>query len=78
MDASANITTAVFAAYLKCPTKAHLTAHGENPPDTFVADTRQRVSAAYNIKAGGGVGAGFVPIDFLQLGGDRTREVATR
>ena len=40
MDASANITAAVFAAYLKCPTKAYLTAHGENPPDTFVADTR--------------------------------------
>ena len=80
MDAIANITTAVFAAYLKCPTKAYLTAHGENPPDTFVADTRQGVSAAYKIKAGGGVGAGLtgvVPFDFLQLGGDRTREVAT-
>ena len=22
----------VFAAYLKCPTEAYLTAHGENPP----------------------------------------------
>jgi hypothetical protein len=42
MDTSANITAAVFAAYLKCPTKAYLTAHGENPADTFVADTRGR------------------------------------
>jgi hypothetical protein len=32
MDTSANITAAVFAAYLKCPTKAYLAAHGENPP----------------------------------------------
>jgi hypothetical protein len=32
MDTSANITATVFAAYLKCPTKAYLTAHGENPP----------------------------------------------
>ena len=77
MDASVNITAAVFAAYLKCPTKAYLTAHGENPPDTFVADTRERVSAAYKVKASGGVGAGFVSIDFLRPGGDRAREVAT-
>jgi hypothetical protein len=44
MDSSTKITAAVFAAYLKCPTKAYLTARGENPPDTFLADTRGRIS----------------------------------
>jgi hypothetical protein len=44
MGTSANITAAVFAAYLKCPTKAYLTAHRENPPDTFVSDTCGRIS----------------------------------
>jgi hypothetical protein len=77
MDASANITAAVFAAYLKCPTKAYLTAHGENPPDTFVVDTRERVSAAYKVRASRSVGAGFVTIDFLRPRGDRAREVTT-
>jgi predicted RecB family nuclease len=77
MDASADITAAVFAAYLKCLTKAYLTAHGENPPDTFVADARERVSAAYKVRASRGVGAGFVTIDFLRPGGDRAGEVAT-
>ena len=77
MDASANITAAVFAAYLKCPTKAYLTACGENPPNTSVADTRERVSAAYKVRASRGVGAGFVTIDFLRPGGGRAREVAT-
>jgi hypothetical protein len=46
MDATISITAAVFAAYLNCPTKAYLTAHREKPPDTFIADTRERISAA--------------------------------
>jgi hypothetical protein len=71
MDTSANITAAVFAAYLKCPTKAYLTAHGEKPPDTFFADTRGRISAAYKGEAMGLTGV--VPIDFLRLAGDPSR-----
>ena len=51
MDTSGNITAAVFAAYLKCPTKAYLLVHGEDPPDTFVADTRERISIAYKARA---------------------------
>jgi predicted RecB family nuclease len=76
MDSSANITTAVFAAFLKCPTKAYLIAHGETPPDTFVADTLERVSAAYKVRASRGVGGAFVTIDFLRTGGNRAREGA--
>jgi hypothetical protein len=80
MDTSTNITAAVFAAYLKCPTKAYLTAHGEKPPDTFVADTRGRISAAY--KAGASQGSvtaltGVVSIDVLRLPGEPDREAAT-
>jgi predicted RecB family nuclease len=75
MDTSANITAAIFAAYLKCPTKAYLTAHGERPPDTFVANTHARISAAY--KAQAMELTGVVPIDFLRPAGDPAREAAT-
>jgi predicted RecB family nuclease len=65
MDASVNITAVVFAAYLKCPTKAYLIAHHEKPPDTFVADTLRRISAAYKAKV---IGSSVtLPIDFSQL-----------
>ena len=50
MDTSKNTTAPIFAAYLKCPTKAYLTAHGETTPDTFVADTRGRISDAYRAR----------------------------
>jgi predicted RecB family nuclease len=73
MDASANITAAVFTAYLKCPTKAYLMALREKPPDTFVADTCRRISAAYKAKVIGSSGA--VPIDFSQLPDDLAIEV---
>jgi hypothetical protein len=55
MRTNANITAAVFAAYLKCPTKAYLTAHGEIPPDTFIANTCGRISAAYKASASQGL-----------------------
>jgi predicted RecB family nuclease len=80
MGTSANITAAVFAAYLKCPTKAYLTAHGENPPDTFVSDTRGRISAAYKAGVSKGLGTGpaaVTSIDFLRSTGDPAREAAT-
>jgi hypothetical protein len=65
MDASANITAAVFAAHLKCPTKAYLIVHREKPPDNFLADTRRRMSAAYKARVIGS--SGTVPVDFSQL-----------
>jgi predicted RecB family nuclease len=74
MDTSANITAAVFAAYLKCPTKAYLTAHGEKQPETVLADTRGRISAAYKSRAKGL--AGVVPIDFMPPAGDPADEAA--
>ena len=70
MDTSANVTAAIFAAYLKCPTKAYLTAHGEKAPDTFFADIRGRISDAYKARASQNLrmgSPGAMPIDFSQL-----------
>jgi predicted RecB family nuclease len=52
MEAGAKITAAVLAAYLKCRTKAYLTAHREESTDSVFADLRKRVSAAYKAAAG--------------------------
>jgi hypothetical protein len=46
------ITAAIFAAFLKCPTKAYLIAHGETAADAFIADMRRCIGAAYKSKAG--------------------------
>jgi len=43
-NTSIDITPAIFAAHLKCPTKAYLIAHGETPADTFVAYMHRRIS----------------------------------
>ena len=80
MNASTDITAAIFAAYLKCATKAYLTAHGEKAPDTFFAGIRGRISDAYKIRASQNLrngGAGAVPIDFLRLIGNSARDGAT-
>ncbi len=79
MDPSATITAPIFAAYLKCPTKAYLIAHGEQSPETFFTDMRGRISAAYKTKAfrSAQMGpTGVVPFDFLQAGGDPVSDVA--
>jgi predicted RecB family nuclease len=47
MESRATITAATFAAYLKCPTKALLSAHGERPSDTFFTDIERDISKAY-------------------------------
>ena len=52
METRHDITAAVFAAYLKCPTKAHLQAHAEEPPDPFFADIGAKISTAYKVNAG--------------------------
>jgi predicted RecB family nuclease len=70
MDTSKNTTAPIFAAYLECPTKAYLAAHGENTPDTFFADTRGRISDAYRAMAIQNLrmsSPGVAPIDFLRL-----------
>src|SRR4051812_24828633 len=79
METSANITAAVFAAHLKCPTKAYLMAHDEKPPDNFVTYTCGRLSAAYKSRARHSLGTRLtgVLIDFLQLTSDPARETAT-
>ena len=70
MDASNSITAAVFSAFLKCPTKAHLLAIGEPAPGTFFADIEARISSMYKagVKRRLRVGAEVAePLDFGQL-----------
>jgi len=57
VDASDPITAAVFSAFVKCPTKAHLLAIGERPPGTFFADIGARMSSMYKAKRRLRVGA---------------------
>src|SRR5256885_1820181 len=61
MDTSANITAAVFAAYLKCLTKAYLTAHGENPPQPRVK-LKPTLSDLHDLAGGslGRLGSGHI------------------
>lgn len=68
METDANITAAMFAAYLICRTKAYLMVHGEKPPDPVFAEMRNRVSAAYKALARQRLLTGStVPIDFSRL-----------
>jgi hypothetical protein len=54
-----NITTAAFAAYLKCPTKGLLIARGEKPPQTFFGNLENNVLEVYKAKVGNEVLANF-------------------
>ena len=70
MVASNPITAAVFSAFLKCPTKAHLLAIGEPPPGTFFADIEARISSMYKTVAKQRLRLGAEvaePLDFGQL-----------
>ena len=51
MDANNLITAAVFSAFLKCPTKAHLLMIGAPNPGTFFADIETRISSMYKVAA---------------------------
>ena len=51
MDANNPITAAVFSAFLKCPTKAHLIAIGEPAPGTHFADIEAHISSMYKAAA---------------------------
>src|SRR3954471_20034978 len=70
MSAISTISATVFAAYLRCSTKAYLLAQGEEPPGSFFIDTLGRISSAYKATAcerlGAGV-AGFTSISRLPL-----------
>src|ERR1700674_418818 len=69
MDANDPITTAVFSAFLKCPTKAHLLAIGEPAPGTFFADIEAQISSMYKAVAKRRLRVGAEvaePLDFRQ------------
>jgi predicted RecB family nuclease len=51
MNASKPITAAIFSAFLKCPTKAHLMSIGEPAPSTHLADIEARTSSMYKAAA---------------------------
>lgn len=51
MDASNLVTAAVFSAFLKCPTKAHLLATGDHATDAFFADIESRIKTEYKALA---------------------------
>ena len=51
MEATNPIPAAMFSAFTKCATKAHLLAIGEPPPDTFFAEIRAHISSSYKAAA---------------------------
>jgi CRISPR/Cas system-associated exonuclease Cas4 (RecB family) len=68
MDASNSITAAVFSAFIKCPTKAHLLAIGESPPGTFFAEVEGRMSSMYKEMAKRRLRGGAEEADPLEFG----------
>jgi predicted RecB family nuclease len=80
MDANDVISATTFAAFLKCPTKAHLFTIGESAPAAFFTDIEARVSAMYRAVATRWfrVGAGVAELlDFAQLQGSPVYEAIT-
>ena len=70
MDTNNSITAAVFTAFLKCPTKAHLLAIGEPAPTTFFTDIEARLSSRYKsaVRPALRVGTGVAErLDFKDL-----------
>ena len=51
MNASKPITAAIFSAFLKCPTKAHLMSIGEPARSTHIADIEARTLSMYKAAA---------------------------
>jgi predicted RecB family nuclease len=71
MNTNNSITAQVFAAFLKCPTKAHLLAVGEPSPGTYITDIEARLSSMYKAVARSRLRVGTQlaePLDFSQLG----------
>jgi predicted RecB family nuclease len=70
MDAIKPITAAIFSAFLKCPTKAHLAVIGESARDDFFASIEAQISSMYKAAARRrpSIGAKLAePLDFKQL-----------
>src|SRR3978361_719341 len=61
------ITTSVFSAFLKCPTKAHLLVIGEPNSETFFAALKARISSMYKATALGAGQEFAEALDFGQL-----------
>ena len=70
METGYSITAAVFAAFLRCPTKAYLLTMGEPTPHSFFADIEARVLSTYSTAAKRGLRVeanAAEPLDFRQL-----------
>jgi CRISPR/Cas system-associated exonuclease Cas4 (RecB family) len=65
------ITASVFAAYLKCPTKAVLLACGETSFDTFFTDIGRNTSLAYKAKI-----KRISSVKFCELAGSSSAEMS--
>jgi hypothetical protein len=81
MDTNNSITAAVFIAFLKCPTKAHLLAIGEPAPTAFFTNIEERISSMYKsavtptLRVGTDVAE---PLDFEDLWSNRDHEAIAR
>jgi hypothetical protein len=68
MNASNQISAAVFSAFVKCPTKAHLLAIGEPAPGAFFVDIEARISSMYKPFAKRQLHTGAKVADLLEFG----------
>jgi hypothetical protein len=68
MNASNQIPAAVFSAFVKCPTKAHLLAIGEPPPGAFFVDIEARISSMYKPVAKRQLHTGAKVAELLEFG----------
>ena len=81
MSPTTLITAAVFSAFLKCPTKAHLLMSGAPKSETFFADIEAGIWSMYKATAQRQlcIEAGFArPLEFGQLDCSRTHEAVPR
>jgi hypothetical protein len=68
MKASNQISAAVFSAFVKCPTKAHLLAIGEPAPGVFFVDIEARISSIYKPVAKRQLHTGAKVAELLEFG----------
>jgi predicted RecB family nuclease len=68
MGASNPITAAVFSAFLKCATKAHLLAIGEPAPSSYFVNIEERISSMYKAVAKQRLRVGAEVAELLDFG----------
>src|SRR6266478_421601 len=68
MGASTQISAAIFSAFLRCPTKAHLLAIGEPAPGAFFVDVEARISSMYKAAAKQQLHTGAKVTELLEFG----------